>query len=75
MSNSDFELMKRPRASISKQKQTAIVYMRYQSLEDFTKPRVSITHICKTLGMPWTTVYTILKRFVENDFKVLNRKN
>ena len=59
-------IIKKPRVFSTRQIQLVIIYLRYGSLERFDRPVLSVAKIVKSIKRPWTTVYTVIKRFIAN---------
>jgi hypothetical protein len=59
--------IKKPRNYLTLPKQQAIALLRYGSLEDFSRPVLSVKKISDVLRFPYTTVYNFLTRFESND--------
>ena len=59
-------LIKKPRVFSTRQIQLVIIYLRYGSLVRFERPVLSVAKIAKSIRRPWTTVYTVIKRFIAN---------
>jgi transposase len=54
--------------------QTYIVYLRFDSLEDFTRVARSTYKIAAMLKLRPTTVNRIINRYIRNDYKVVDRR-
>ena len=65
----------KPRAPLTHKNQQVIIYLRFGSLNNFSKLRMSVAQIAKSIKRPWTTVYAVIKRFVENNYQIINRRN
>jgi hypothetical protein len=75
ISTVDPNKIRKPRAFISHQIQSVIIFMHFGSLSDFTVSRMGVERISKSLRMPYMTVRAVIERFKSNGYQIISHKN